>query len=268
VAERIARLTPYVPAGAPEMRVWRLHRLLLRGAEGTTARITLEDADGRVHEVSLARRKWSSPPPERQGEAVRIENGNVGYIDLNRLGKNEVDAAFARVATTRALILDQRGYPNQTLWGVAARINVRGAQAGAWFRTRRVGPKSEWESDPSMTHRQPIAATDQPPYPGKVFVLIDARTGSQGEHACLFFSAAAPVTFVGEPSAGIDGGITTVTLPGRLSVIFTGNEIRGADGRSIAGVGITPDVLVRPTLSGLRGGRDEILERALQLAAK
>jgi hypothetical protein len=30
-------------------------------------------------------------------------------------------------------------------------------------------------------------------------------------------------------------------------------------------VGLTPDVAVRPTIKGLRAGRDEVLERALEL---
>jgi C-terminal processing protease CtpA/Prc len=40
------------------------------------------------------------------------------------------------------------------------------------------------------------------------------------------------------------------------------------DGSEFEGVGIKPDVESRPTVDDLRKGRDPILEKALELAAK
>jgi C-terminal processing protease CtpA/Prc len=37
------------------------------------------------------------------------------------------------------------------------------------------------------------------------------------------------------------------------------------DGRETQRVGIVPDVVVTPTIKGIREGRDELLERAVQL---
>ena len=54
-----------------------------------------------------------------------------------------------------------------------------------------------------------------------------------------------------------------MVLPGGLSVQFTGIEVRHADGRQLQRVGLPIDVAVRPTLAGIRAGRDEVLERAL-----
>jgi hypothetical protein len=53
-------------------------------------------------------------------------------------------------------------------------------------------------------------------------------------------------------------------LPGGVRVMFTGHDVRHADGRQLQRVGILPHVEVRPTLAGLRAGRDEVLERALK----
>ena len=47
---------------------------------------------------------------------------------------------------------------------------------------------------------------------------------------------------------------------------FSGHDIRHADGRQLQRVGLHPDVEVRPTLKGVQSGRDEVLDRALQLA--
>jgi C-terminal processing protease CtpA/Prc len=47
-------------------------------------------------------------------------------------------------------------------------------------------------------------------------------------------------------------------------VLFTGHDVRHADGRQLQRVGLQPHVLVAPTIAGLRSGRDEVLERALE----
>lgn len=45
--------------------------------------------------------------------------------------------------------------------------------------------------------------------------------------------------------------------------MFTGHDVRHADGRQLQRVGLQPHFRVAPTLAGIRAGRDEVLERAL-----
>jgi len=68
---------------------------------------------------------------------------------------------------------------------------------------------------------------------------------------------------IGSQTAGADGNIAFVNLPGRVRVYFTGVGIYYPDGRETQRVGIVPQIVVRPTLSGVRSGRDEVLERGV-----
>lgn len=95
-------------------------------------------------------------------------------------------------------------------------------------------------------------------------MLINEDAISQAEHTCLFFEAATDVTFIGTPTAGANGDITTMVLPGNLTVTFTGHNVRHADGRQLQRVGIQPTIKVAPTIRGLVEGRDEILEAAIK----
>jgi C-terminal processing protease CtpA/Prc len=101
-----------------------------------------------------------------------------------------------------------------------------------------------------------------------VFVMIDERAISQSEHTAMFLEAAADVTFVGEPTNGANGDVTQILLPGGLSVQMTGHDVRHPDGRQLQRVGVQPDVPVAPTIAGVRAGRDEVLERTLELARR
>ena len=121
------------------------------------------------------------------------------------------------------------------------------------------------ESEAAFTFSQ---ALPEPPgaelYRGRTVMLIDDRAVSQSEHTGLFFEVANGSLFVGSPSAGANGDVTRTTVPGGITVGFTGHDVRHADGRQLQRVGLQPDVPVEPTIAGLRAGRDEVLERALR----
>jgi C-terminal processing protease CtpA/Prc len=40
--------------------------------------------------------------------------------------------------------------------------------------------------------------------------------------------------------------------------------VRHADGRQLQRIGLKPDVEVTPTLAGIRAGRDEVLDKAVE----
>ena len=55
-----------------------------------------------------------------------------------------------------------------------------------------------------------------------------------------------------------------MALPGGLWTGFSGIGVFYPDKHPTQGLGIVPDIEVRPTIAGLREGRDEVLEEALR----
>jgi C-terminal processing protease CtpA/Prc len=175
---------------------------------------------------------------------------------------------FDKLARTRAIIFDMRGYPNGVFELLARRLNVRGARVAAKFQRPLVSGSMEL-SGGQFAFDQPIPPADPKKlYHGKTFMLVDERTISQSEHTGLFCEAAAGTKFVGSTTAGANGDVTDLTLPGGLSMTFSGHDVRHADGRPLQRVGLPIDIKVTPTLAGIRAGRDEVLERALAEAKK
>jgi C-terminal processing protease CtpA/Prc len=111
---------------------------------------------------------------------------------------------------------------------------------------------------------QDLPTSSAPIYRGRTVMLIDERTISQAEHTGFFFRAASGTEFVGSTTAGASGDTTQLVLPGGLSMMFTGQEVRHPDGRPLQRIGIQPDVRAVPTIAGIRAGRDEVLEAALR----
>ena len=101
-------------------------------------------------------------------------------------------------------------------------------------------------------------------YTGRTVMLTDERTISQAEHTGLFLEAANGTTFIGSPTMGANGDVTVFTIPGNITISFTGHDVRHADGRQLQRVGLQRQLPVSPTIAGIRAGRDEVLEAALK----
>ena len=258
VAEREAMLRSHLSAATEAGMHRKIADRLLSGADGSE--LVLAVRGTRVREARLKRQAWT---PGFAGETVRILPGNLGYVDLNRLTIPEVDALFEKVKDTRALILDMRGYPNGTAWYLAPRLNTRGALYGAIFRRPWVSGLGDGLEPAGVVQPQRLPASDAPKYAGRTVMLIDERTVSQAEHTGLFLEMANGTKFIGTPTAGTNGDITYLSLPGIASVRFSGAEVRHADGRQLQRIGLVPDVPVAPTIQGIRDGKDEVLDRAV-----
>jgi C-terminal processing protease CtpA/Prc len=110
---------------------------------------------------------------------------------------------------------------------------------------------------------QPLEPAGPWTYEGKVVVLINEEAISQAEHACLDLEAAAAPTFIGSPTTGANGMVHFLPFPGGIRISYTAYGVRHGDGRQLQRVGIQPHITVRPTIQGIRDGRDEVLERAI-----
>ena len=264
VAARAARLGELLGASHDAARRERVASLLLAGADGKPVELMLQGTDGRMKEARLPRSRdflpFFRPPPEQPTPWKTLEGG-VGYADLRLLRAEGVDAMLEALKDTRALVLDLRGYPRGSAWALAPRLNTRGATTSALIARPLLSAGEARE----VRHPEPLPTTQAPPYRGRVVVLVDERTMSQGEYTAMMIRAASGATLVGSPTAGAVGDTTNVCLPGGVCVLFTGQRFELPDGGAVQGVGLRPEVEVRPTTQGVRAGRDEVLERALAL---
>lgn len=263
VAIRLARLAGKVAASTEAGR-WRKAMFeMTLAAGGASVQLRLAGADGGQRSVSLPPTPLENALPLRHAlPAVSVADG-VAYVDLDRLQANQVDAMFATIQGSRALILDMRGYPNGTGRAIARRLNVNHATSFATSYQQLALPY-EAGHGAQLAYDDRLFPAPGPLYRGKVVMLIDEHTQSAAEHLALMVEAATPVTFVGTPSAGANGDLREVVLPGNVHVWYSGLEVRHADGRRLQRLGVQPHVVAAPSVAGLRAGRDEVLERARQ----
>jgi C-terminal processing protease CtpA/Prc len=203
---------------------------------------------------------WENDLP---GGTFQILSDNVAYLKLSSVVAAQSASYIQSAAGTRGLIIDIRNYPSDfvvfTLGDLLASEPVNFVQFT--YGDVTTPGAFHWVSPP--TGLTPA----QPNYPGKVVVLVDEITQSQAEYTALAFRAAG-ATIVGSTTAGADGDVSMVPLPGGLYFYFSGIGVFYPDHSPTQRVGIVPNIVVTPTIAGIQAGRDEVLDEALRLVER
>ena len=94
-------------------------------------------------------------------------------------------------------------------------------------------------------------------YASPCCVLLDDQVVHGGKWAAV-------MPAVLRTTAGADGNVSSIPLPGGLNTMISGIGVFYPDKRPTQRVGIIPDREVKPTIAGIRAGRDEVLEAGIR----
>jgi C-terminal processing protease CtpA/Prc len=195
-------------------------------------------------------------------------------VNMSLLMKNQLDEIYKKLVNTKGIIFDLRGYPNNTGYWLAASILDK-PQYVVKYEIPLINAPRQWSSKAqSFTESfvesglQEIEPQKKWDYKGKVLVLINEKAQSAAEHTCLFFKETMKAKVMGTPSVGADGNVTKFTIPGGLTLFFTGIKVIQINGRQLQRKGIIPDIIVKPTILGVQLRRDEVLEEAIKYISK
>lgn len=195
---------------------------------------------------------------------------NIGYIDPSNLEQGDLEKLMKEFKNTDGLIVDLRYYPSTAITyllneyinpdqKVFASISFPNqAIPGAFCHQEMVsgsGTLKEQEND--------IRTFE--PYMGKVILLMDEGTQSQSEFTIMSLRQAPNTTVLGNPSIGADGNITIVKLPGTIQFPISGLGVYTPEGEQTQRCGLQPDVECYQTIDGILSGKDELVEKAIEL---
>ena len=213
--------------------------------------------------VSPAVPVGSVPPvqPAVADSMYRFLTPEVGYIDMARIKGAKVATIMQAFAHTKGIVVDQRNYPGEAVPTYLPGFFLAQPVLFAKFTQRDPNYPGRFLWQPADTLK-PVGAT---PYMGQVVVLVNEVSRSLAEFTAMSFQATPHGILLGSQTAGADGNTTPITLPGGLKTLMTGIGAYYPDGRETQRVGLRIDVPVRPTVAGLRAGRDELRDRAIEL---
>lgn len=269
---------PYVSASTAQDRDVRLYGYqLLAGPADRPVALRLEDARGRVREVSVARSGHDDVRYPERFQLTRLPHGIVA-MGLEQFeddaGPKAFERAWPTIRAARGLVLDLRdngGGSTSNGFEILAWLTDRPLPvARQWTRTAdslrlaRFGGQVDWRREHDGKPETFVRERKER-YAGPVVVLIGPRTFSAAEDFVVAFDALDRGLLVGERTAGSTGQPMVFKLPGGGFARVSVKRDEYPDGRRFVGVGIAPDVDVPPTLADVRAGRDPAMERAIAL---
>jgi hypothetical protein len=249
----------------------RINYELLGARHPSPIGIKVQKADGRIEQYEISRRYGRPTPSIRNYYLTPFEKigDDIPYMWMGSLSKSIIEDSLDVIMSSRALILDlrQHFYQHSIDWR-GRLVSILAEHEAIACLKRGVERNSP---DPDIYSwgyvREKVVPDDEFHYRGKVVALIDASTHGETEKLCLYLDAATEVTFMGMPTNGRPGEYSPILLPGfgkfGPQVDYVNIDVRYPDDRPVYGIGIQPDIYVEPTIEGIRQGKDEILDAAI-----
>jgi C-terminal processing protease CtpA/Prc len=196
-------------------------------------------------------------------KCYRLLDNNIGYITLMTVKENDIAEIKKDFKDTRGIIVDIRNYPSTFVPFTLGSFFVESPTPFVKFTKGNTGNPGEFTLGDAL-----IITPSEATYKGKLVVLVNEITQSQAEYTALALRACPRTTVMGSTTAGADGNVSSIVLPGGLRTMISGIGVNYPDGKETQRVGIVPDIEVLPTINGIKTGKDELLEKAVDFILK
>ena len=194
---------------------------------------------------------------------IQIEPG-VYYVNMHKCTEYDFYQKIDVLANAKAVIYDQRGVGDRlSFLNIIPYLIEAPVTSGWWNIPQTIYPnRKEIEFNTSNWKLQP----QQPLFKSKTIIINVPTVVSSGETDMGIIDHYNLATTVGEPTAGCNGNVNYINLPCGYNVRWTGMKVLKHDGSQLYLKGFQPDYPVKKTIQAIKEGRDEYLEKALEIA--
>ena len=206
---------------------------------------------------------WYSSFKLKNQKGYKLLKNDILYLNLAFLNGNDTPEIEELLKKVKSVIVDVRNYPDITAIYSLVPYFQTTKKPFAVFTHRNINNPGEfyWTQNVRMYGIKK-------PFSGKLIVLQNEITQSLGEYTVMAFKATGNATVIGSQTAGADGRIAEIFLPGGLKTSISGRGVYYPDKTETQRIGIVPDIEVNPTINGIKEGRDEVLEKAIETIEK
>ena len=245
---------------------------LLSWNEGDTLIFTVNNGRS-LHDViiPLTKLDYGFGKKVQHPIAWKILDSNIGFVDMGKLDPKSVKQMLVELQYTKAVIFDVRNYPHGAFMNI---LNSLTTSHDFFYATRpdfshpgyilKDTSESKIGMPDSTDIQSNIRVRRLPHYKMTPIILVNEMTQSHAEFTVMALQTIPNAKTFGSQTAGADGDVSTMQLPGGIKTTFSGIGIFYPDGTPTQRVGIKIDYEVKPTIKGIREGRDEVLERAIK----
>ncbi len=261
ITRAINERSKYCPASNRPTQFRDVARRILRTNE-KTLNVVIETESGiETFDLPTVPRQqanfWKKDIP-----AWKLLENNIGYIYPGKIKGTDIDAMMDSLSNTKGIVIDLRCYPSEFIVFSLGKHFVQNPTEFVKFTAGSLEKPGEFTfTDPLKVGEE----NNDDYYKGKIVILVNETTQSQAEYTTMAFQAAPNATVIGSTTAAADGNVSPFFLPGGIRTMISGIGVYYPDGRETQRIGVAIDEEVLPTVQGLREGKDEVLERGVEI---
>jgi C-terminal processing protease CtpA/Prc len=240
---------------------------LLKGEQNSIIQLKTINKKGEIKNVEVRRsvsmpfywKNYMSPNPEH-----KIINDSTIYINFSKASMKDIDSLMPIIEKEKFIICDLRGYPNGN-HGFLSHLLTIDDTANSWFRI----PEIIFPNYKNVTYNLSgwNLRKSLPKLNSRVIFIVDQDVISYGESFMSIVENYKLGVIVGDSTAGTNGNVNTFNLPFNGTIIkFTGMNATKLNGSKLVGVGIIPQVIVKPSIQGIILHKDELLDKAIEIS--
>lgn len=260
-------------SGSSQLKTYRALNLFGDGVLDSFARIKIQRGDERIDIKYKRKEKYSNlffnSVNEFSFPDIKRLPNNIYYVNLHTTPNNVFMDSMQVLRNAKGVIFDCRydgerkgkfeQINNRTLISNITNKTVESAQ---WHVPEVIYPDQEelsfYESSWSID-----SSGDS--FKGKVVFIIQPSVVSSGETYMGIVENYKLAEFVGSTTAGCNGNANFIFLPGGYTIMWTGMKVLKHDGSQHHLIGIEPTYPVEKTIQAVKEGRDEYLEKAIEV---
>ncbi|MDR0332742.1 MAG: hypothetical protein LBI15_04690 [Dysgonamonadaceae bacterium] len=253
-------------SGSPQLRRHRALNILGSKLDSGETQLVIE-RDGNEQSITIPNLLSHKPGAEnkyRNETIVEIEPG-IYYVNMSRTQVHQFDEKVDELANAKAVIYDQRNVYSEMQHHIIPHLISEPVNSPWWNVPQTIYPnrkevefsKSNWSIHPK-----------QPLFKSKAIIITNPGMVSSAETALGIIDHYNLATTVGEPTAGCNGNVNPMQLPCGYNLAWTGMKVLKQDGNQHYLIGYEPDYPVNKTIQAIKEGRDEYLEKALEIARR
>jgi carboxyl-terminal processing protease len=263
-------LRHFVPASTPAALYRDMYYSMTSGPQNSSISFSFLDSAYNSYSVTANRttKYWSWVYDDVFPLSYYITSCGYGYVNLGFLQPVELSSMYSALKNAPAIILDLRYYPYVDLTDLAKLFFREPIESAIWHDPALTSEVYNHNYLPGWYYLGNDIDNlgnwfNADAYNGIIYILVNEETQSAAEYACQYLSYHPNAKVIGTQTAGADGNVSELALPGDITTDFTSLGWYYADGSQQQRRGVKIDSIVPLTIDGIRRGKDEILNSAL-----
>jgi len=261
IEDIVDELSKYYPASNQAARLREMAADLLRSNKQEVEVEYLNNGKLATKTIKLYPRqrlniyRWYKKNEDR---CYKLLENNIGYVSLMSIKEEDIDNIKHDFKDTKGIVIDIRNYPSTFVPFKLGSFFISDSAPFVKFTQGNINNPGEF----TFTENLKIHKSKET-YTGKLIVLVNELSQSQAEYTAMAFRAGDNTIIIGSTTAGADGNVSAILLPGGLQTMISGIGVFYPNGEETQRIGIVPDIEIKPTIKGIKEGRDELMEKAI-----